>query len=50
MRQERVDLVAYIKGFSPRFQEEKPAAPLVIPPEPPTSPESVKRGAELFQS
>jgi len=49
-RQERVDLVAYIKGFSPRFQEEKPAAAVVIPAEPPTSPESVKRGAELFQS
>jgi len=50
LRQERVDLVAYIKTFSPRFQEEKPGDPLVIPPEPPTSPESVKRGAELFQS
>ena len=49
-RQDRVDLVAYIKGFSPRFQEEKPGAPVVIPPEPSTSPESVKRGAELFQS
>jgi mono/diheme cytochrome c family protein len=50
LRQERVDLVAYIKTFSPRFREEKPADPLVIPPEPPTSPESVQRGAELFQS
>lgn len=50
LRQERVDLIAYIKTFSPRFQEEKPAAPVVIPPEPPMSPESVKRGAELFQS
>jgi len=50
LRQERVDLVAYIKTFSPRFQEEKPAAPLVIPPEAPATPESVKRGAELFQS
>jgi mono/diheme cytochrome c family protein len=49
-REDRVDLVAYIKTFSPRFQEEKPAAPLAIPPEPPSSPESVKRGAELFQS
>jgi len=49
-RQDRVDLVAYIKGFSLRFQEEKPGAPVVIPPEPSTSPESVKRGAELFQS
>jgi mono/diheme cytochrome c family protein len=41
LRQERVDLVAYIKTFSPRFHEEKPAAPIVIPPEPPSSPESV---------
>jgi len=49
-RQARVDLVAYIKGFSPRFQEEKPGAPLLIPPETPMSPDSVKRGAELFQS
>ena len=50
LRQERVDLIAYIKSFSPRFLEEKPTAPLVIPTEPATSPESVKRGAELFQS
>ncbi len=50
VRQERVDLVAYIKTFSPRFQEEKPADPLPIPPEPPTTPESVKRGSDLFQS
>jgi mono/diheme cytochrome c family protein len=49
-RQARVDLIAYIKGFSPRFQEEKPVAPLAIPTEPPNSPESAKRGAELFQS
>ena len=49
-RQERVDLVAYIKGFSPRFQEEKPGAPVAIPPEPLTSPDSVKHGGELFQS
>jgi mono/diheme cytochrome c family protein len=49
-RQERVDLVAYIKTFSPKFQEEKPGVPVQIPPEPPTSPESVKRGAEVFES
>jgi mono/diheme cytochrome c family protein len=49
-RESRIDLVAYIKTFSPRFQEEKPVAPLVIPPEPPTSPQSVARGSELFQS
>jgi cytochrome c oxidase cbb3-type subunit I/II len=49
-RQQRIDLVAYIKSFSPRFHEEKPADPLPIPPEPATSPESAKRGGELFQS
>ncbi len=50
LRQERVDLVAYIKTFSSAFQEEKPAAAVEIPPEPPDSPESIQRGAELFQS
>jgi len=48
-RQERADLVAFIKTFSTRFQEEPPGTPLPIPPEPPTSPESVQRGAQLFQ-
>ena len=48
-RQERADLVAFIKTFSTRFQEEKPAEPLPIPAEPPTSPESVHRGAQLFE-
>ncbi|HEY6339392.1 MAG TPA: cytochrome c [Candidatus Sulfotelmatobacter sp.] len=50
LRQERADLVAYIKTFSSAFQEEKPGEPVPIPPEPPSSPESVQRGAELFQS
>src|SRR5579863_10130210 len=49
-REQRADLIAYIKTFSSRFQEEKPGAPLQIPPEPPSSPESVQRGAELFQN
>jgi mono/diheme cytochrome c family protein len=48
--QDRADLVAYIKTFSPRFQEEKPDPPVKIPPETPDTPESVKRGAEIFQS
>jgi cytochrome c oxidase cbb3-type subunit 2 len=48
-RQQRADLIAYIKSFSPRFREEQSAAPLQIPSEPPSSPDSVKRGAELFQ-
>jgi mono/diheme cytochrome c family protein len=50
LRQERADLVAYIKTFSSAFQEEKPGAPVAIPPEPPSSAESIKRGGELFQS
>ncbi len=50
LRQERADLVAYIKTFSSAFQEEKPGEAISIPPEPPSSAESVKRGAELFQS
>jgi mono/diheme cytochrome c family protein len=50
LKQERVDLIAYIKTFSSAFQEEKPGPAMPIPPEPPNSPESVKRGAELFQS
>lgn len=50
LRQERVDLVAYIKTFSSAFQEEKPAAPVEIPPETASTAESIQRGAELFQS
>jgi cytochrome c oxidase cbb3-type subunit I/II len=50
LRQERADLVAYIKTFSSEFQEEKPGEPVEIPPEPPSTPESIKRGADLFQS
>jgi mono/diheme cytochrome c family protein len=50
LRQERADLVAYIKTFSSSFEEEKPGAPVVIPPEPAATTESIRRGGELFQS
>lgn len=50
LRQERADLVAYIKTFSSAFEEEKPGVPVAIPPEPPSSPESVKRGGAVFGS
>jgi mono/diheme cytochrome c family protein len=50
LRQERVDLIAYIKTFSSAFQEEKPGTPVEIPPEPISSPESIQRGAQVFQS
>jgi mono/diheme cytochrome c family protein len=50
LKQERADLVAYVKAFSSSFQEEKPGAPVEIPAEPPSSAESIQRGSELFQS
>ena len=50
LKQERADLVAYIKTFSSAFQEEKPGAPVTIPKEAPDTPESIKRGEQLFQS
>src|SRR5215472_16935989 len=50
LRQERVDLVAYIKTFSSAFQEEKPGPPVQIPPEPTATRESIQRGEQLFQS
>lgn len=49
MRQERVDLLAFVKSFSPRFVEEKPGAPLSIPPEPPGTPEGIARGKQLYK-
>jgi mono/diheme cytochrome c family protein len=48
-RQQRANLVAYIKTFSARFHDEPPAVPVTIPPEPPTSADAVQRGAKLFQ-
>ena len=48
--QERADLVAYVKTFSTRFVEEKPDAPVKIPPETPATPESIQRGSEVYQS
>lgn len=47
--QDRVDLVAYVKHFSPRWETEKPGAPIVIPPEPPVTADRIKAGRVLFQ-
>jgi len=47
-RQERADLVAWIKHFSPRWQTEKPGTPIQIPPEPEITPERVKAGQAVF--
>ncbi len=48
-RQERVDLLAYVKFLCPRFQEEKAAPPVPIPAETPNTPESITRGKQLFK-
>lgn len=48
-REQRADLTAYIKSFSPRFKEEKPGTPLSIPQEPPASADGIQRGADLYQ-
>jgi len=47
--QTRLDLVAYIKSFSPRWQSEKAGDPIKVPPEPAVTMESITHGAELFQ-
>jgi len=46
---QRVDVIAYIKTFSPRFAAEKPEAPITIPLEPAYASESVTRGAALYK-
>jgi mono/diheme cytochrome c family protein len=47
--QQRADLVAFIKTWSPRWAKEKPGASLNIPPETPITIESILHGRELFQ-
>jgi mono/diheme cytochrome c family protein len=48
-KQERADLVAWIKHFSPRFQNEKPGTPIQIPPEPEVTEDRIKTGQTVFQ-
>ena len=47
-KQERADLVAYIKIFSPRWEHEKAGLPITIPPEPPITIESIAHGKALY--
>jgi len=47
--QQRVDMVAFIKTFSPRWQNEKSGDPINVPAEPTLTVESIKHGQELFQ-
>lgn len=47
-KQERADLVAWVKHFSPRWTNEKPGTPIVIPPEPEVTAERIKAGRDVF--
>jgi cytochrome c oxidase cbb3-type subunit I/II len=47
-RQQRADLVAYIKIFSRRWEKEKAGDALKIPPEPAVTIESIAHGKALF--
>jgi len=47
--QNRADLVAFVKTFSPRWKNEKPGEPIQVPPEPALTIASIKHGQELFQ-
>jgi len=47
--QQRADLVAYVKTFSPRWGTEKPGTPISIPRETPANIDNILHGRELFQ-
>jgi len=47
--QERANLVAFIKTYSPRWVTEKAGTPITVPTEPKLTIESIKHGGELFQ-
>jgi mono/diheme cytochrome c family protein len=46
--QQRADLVAFIKTFSPRWKSEKPGDPIQVPAEPALNLDSIQHGKELF--
>jgi mono/diheme cytochrome c family protein len=47
-KQERADLVAWVKHFSPRWVNEKPGTPIQIPPEPEVTADRIKAGREVY--
>jgi cytochrome c oxidase cbb3-type subunit 2 len=47
-KQQRADLVAWVKHFSPRWVSEKPGTPIQIPPEPEVTGERIKAGRDVF--
>ncbi len=47
--QTRMDIVAYLKGFSPRFASEAPGVPITIPAETPVTIASIEQGRDLYR-
>jgi mono/diheme cytochrome c family protein len=47
--EERANLVAFLKTFSPRWKTEKPGDPIQVPAESKLTVDSIKHGQELFQ-
>jgi cytochrome c oxidase cbb3-type subunit 2 len=47
--QERANMVAWIKHYSPRWQNEKAGTPIQIPPEPAVTADRVQAGREVFE-
>lgn len=48
-KQEKADLVALVKHFSPRFQSDKAGTPIQIPDEPAITEDRIKNGQAVFQ-
>ncbi len=46
--QQKADLVAWVKHYSPRWASEKPGTPIQIPSEPEVTAERIKNGREIF--
>jgi cytochrome c oxidase cbb3-type subunit 2 len=46
--QERANLIAMVKSFSPRWENGKPGTPITIPPPPPLTIEHILAGRETF--
>ena len=47
-KQQRADLVAWVKHFSPRWATEKPGTPIQIPPEPEVTADRIKAGRDVY--
>jgi mono/diheme cytochrome c family protein len=47
--QDRINLVAFIKTFSPRWKSDKAGTPISVPSETPVTVQSIQHGHDLFQ-